>query len=158
MKSILKSTGPMSLAVLFALALAAATPLKAKKKDYLDGKILDAAYAKTDRSERTMTADGGPGTMSREFKHFHITVQVEDMTYVGDYKQGGGLLGIGHYKFKEEDWPVNTDVEVRLKVKHVLGLRHTYMYLKRSNGKEIELDVVSKTDSNGKELCGNYRC
>ena len=158
MRSTHRSAGSLLVALLLMMALAVATPLAANKKDYQDGKILDAAYASKDKEERSMNADGSSGTLNRAYKHFHITVQVEDMTYVGDYKQGGGLIGATHYKFKEEDWPVNAGVEVRFKVQHALGLRHTLMYLKRSNAKEIELDVISKKGADGKELCGNYRC
>lgn len=158
MRSTHRSTSSLFFGLLLMMALAVAAPLTAKKKDYLDGKILDAGYASTDKLERSMTADGSTGTLNRAYKHFHITVQVEDLTYVGDYKQGGGLMGATHYKFKEDDWPVNAGVEVRFKVQHALGLRHTLMYLKRSNGKEIELDVISKKGADGKELCGNYRC
>jgi hypothetical protein len=161
MQSTPKSMGPMFVALLLILALASPPPMTAKKKDYLDGKILDAGFASKDKASNMppISADGGPtSSVQILYTHYNFTVQVEDFVYMGEYKQTGGLIGLTHYKFKEEDWPVNADVEVRFKTQHALGTRHTFMYLRRSNGKEIELTIVSKKGPDGKELCGKFRC
>lgn len=130
-------------------------PLAAKDKDYLEGKVLDSnkkSYSSMDR--RSECHDG----TSWSCDHVFMTLQVEDMTYVVDYEQHRGLSGIGDYKFKEEDWPVNGTVQLRFEVKHLLGLRRTFAWIKGPKGKEIRFVVYSKTGADGKEYCGTYRC
>ncbi len=152
-----KTTGPTPVALLFLLSLALATPVTAKKKEYLDGKILDAdKKSYSSFSSKSDCHDGSPSGWSCD--HVFLTIQVEDMTYVADYEQHRGLSGVGAYKFKDEDWPVNAGVELRFEVKHFLGLRRTFMFIKSPKGKEIKFVVLSKTGADGKEYCGNYRC
>jgi hypothetical protein len=140
------------IAVLAALALLLPGPTAAKNKDYLVGKILDTKFEKNDRC----TSQYSSSTIYH--CHFYrMIIQVEDITYQALYEEQRGLLG-SHYKFKEDDWPINADVQVRFEVKHLLGLRRTYMFVKRANGKEIELTVWSKTGADGKQLCGDFRC
>jgi len=155
MRSAWKASGPLFVALLVFLPLALAPPAPAKNKDYLDGKIMDAdkkSYSSFSRSSDCH--DGSSGSCD----HVFLTIQVEDMTYVADYEQHRGLSGVGGYKFKDEDWPVNGSVEVRFEVKHLLGLRRTFMFVKSPKGKEIRFVVYSKKGADGKEYCGNYRC
>ena len=145
------------ISLLLILALVLPGLVAAKDKDYLEGKILDAskkAYAYIDA--RSECHDGSPS--SWQCDHVFVTIQVEDMTYVADYEQHHGLSGLGDYKFKDEDWPVNASVQLRFDVKHVLGLRRTFMFIKSPKGKEIKFVVYSKTGADGKEYCGKYRC
>ena len=151
------STGAGFLALILILTLLFPGPFAAKDKDYLEGKILDAdkkAYSAFSRKSECQ--DGSP--KSWQCDHVFLTIQVEDMTYVADYEQHHGLSGVGDYKFKEEDWPVNSSVQLRFEVKHLLGLRRTFMFVKSPKNKEIRFVVLSKTGADGKEYCGNYRC
>jgi hypothetical protein len=141
----------MSIVVLFALGLLLPGPAAAKEKEYLTGKVMDAKFNKKDKCTLQMSKS------TAYCKYYRLIVQVEDMTYQVDYEEEHGVFG-SHYKFKEEDWPINSEVQVRLKVQSLLGVRHTWMYVKRANGKEIECLVESKTGPDGKELCGMFRC
>lgn len=139
------------IAVATALGLFLAGPVAAKDKDYLEGKVMDAKFSKKDNCTVQMSKH----TTVCDF--YRLIVQVEDMTYQADYEQQHGVFG-SHYKFKEEDWPINSTVEVRFKSQHLLGVRHTWMYVKRPDGKEIELLLESKAGADGKELCSMFRC
>jgi hypothetical protein len=150
MRSVWRNSIVELVVMLLILALAVPAPVTAKK-NYLDGKIMDSKFAGNRRCTDTSHTDW--------FCDFYtMIIQVEDMTYQAEYQQHGGLIGATHYKFKTEDWPINADVEVRFDTVHFLGIRKTRVYVKRSNGKEIELWLFSKTGADGKELCGNYRC
>lgn len=126
--------------LLVILGLALPTQMIAGKKDYIDAVIIDASFVKHHDVGSVWSGEYAPN-------QFFIVFQIDDMTYVG--------RGMG--KIKEADWPVNSHMQVRFNVKHVIGLRHTYMHVKATRG-EVELELVSKKGPDGKELCGNYRC
>ncbi len=155
MRTGMKTVGPALVAVLVLLSLAFAAPVAAKGKEYLQGTILDSK--KIEHKFWDMGGDCHDGS-SGSCDHVFVILQVEDMTYQADYEHHRGLMGMHEYKFKEEDWPVNGTVEVRFEVKHFLGIRRTFMFIKSPKGKEIRFVLFSKTGPDGKELCGKWRC
>jgi hypothetical protein len=142
------------LALAAVMAMFLPGPLAAKDKDYLEGTILDSQQFKSGFMTAWECNDLSSGTCDHSFVRF----QVEDLTYLADYEHHRGLVGMNEYKFKDEDWPVNGKVQLRFEVKHLLGLRRTFIFVKTPKGKEIRFVVYSKTGQDGKELCGKYRC
>ena len=155
MQGSMKAAGFTVTALLLILGPLLPGPTAAKDKDYLEGKILDTEQKK--QGVMSTKHDCHDGT-SGQCDHIFLDIQVEDMLYRIDYEHHRGMVGMGEYKYKEEDWPINSVVKLRFETKHVLGLRRTYVFVKGPKDKEIKFFVVSKTGPDGKEYCGNYRC
>ena len=142
-------------AMVAALAMFLSGPIEAKDKEYQEGTI--RAYERLEHKWYDAGSDCHDGS-SGQCDHFIVAIQIEDLTYYADYEHHRGLVGMREYKFKEEDWPVNGSVSLRFEVKHLLGLRRTFMFIKSPKGQEIRFVLLSKIGADGKELCGKYRC
>src|SRR5437868_11143750 len=87
-------------------------------------------------------------------KNFLFLVKVGDYKYVADVGRTGGLLN-PKGKPKTDDWPANSTIQVHFH--HRAG--SLYMDFKSPDGKKEETGwVISKIGSDGKELCGKFKC
>jgi hypothetical protein len=136
---------PIVLAATLLLPFAATS----KDKEYSTGKVLDAKYLDKRRCESSAN--------KWECEYYLLVVQVDDVTYRAKYEQHGGLIGTSHYKFKEQDWPINAPVEVRFEKKSFMGLHKTFMHVKlpEGKGKEIELVLLNKLGPDGQQMKDN---
>ena len=86
-------------------------------------------------------------------KNWLYVVKVGDYKYVADVGRTGGLLNMKG-KPNTDDWPANSTIQVHFH--HRAG--SLYMDLKSPSGKEETAWVISKIGSDGKELCGKFKC
>ena len=116
-------------------------------KAFKEGVLLEGPVKAQDSSV-------GAGTMTEvKSKNWVFVVKVGDYSYAAYADRVGGIFASKGPKI--EDWPLNSTVQVYFH--HRMG--SLYMDLKSPTGKEEEsLWVFSKKGSDGKELCGSFKC
>jgi hypothetical protein len=118
----------------------------ARDKVYKEGILLEGPVKAKDSSL-------GSGSTEVITKNWVIVVKVGNYSYAGYIDRTGGIFaGKGP---KTEDWPLNSKVQVYFHNR----AGSLYMDLKSSTGKEEDSTwVFSKKGSDGKELCGKFKC
>jgi hypothetical protein len=79
-------------------------------------------------------------------------VQVGDWTYGGSVTKRFG-------KLDETEWPANAPVQIRFDINGGMVATRTKMYIKNAAGKEVESDILTITDKEGRnDYCGTRKC
>lgn len=120
--------------ILLALVLlVAATPAFTKNKTYQTGTLLDQTFEDTSQSASVRVSSGTAVVGSPiPGRTYTFRIRVEDLVYVAEYKAG-----------KRSYLPeciVNDPIELRV--------QKDRMFLKRPDGKEVEVEVVKKERQN----------
>lgn len=119
----------------------------AKDKEYQDGTIISVERWHPTASQ-AMQAVAGGYTFRAEWV---FKIQVGDWAYeAGVVKKWKGV--------SEAEWPANSKVQVRFDIKGGALATQTTLHIRRDDGKEIEGQVVSITDQQGREYCGRIKC
>jgi hypothetical protein len=122
--------------------------LNAKEKEYQDGTLLSMERWHPGAMVALNAAVSGynikPAWLFR--------IQVGDWTYGASVEKRFG-------KLDEAEWPANAAVKIRFDIKGGGIATRTKMYIQRADGKELESDILTITDKNGKnDYCGTRKC
>ncbi len=127
-----RSIGIFSLIAIF---LGFASPVLAKDKapkEYQQGKLLNIEEKDEIQTSYITQKQSGGGTVTtpveNKEKHYFITVQAQDMVYVGEYTPA--FFG------KPGDWVIGDPISVRFDGKN--------MILQKPNGKELKTKIQKR--------------
>lgn len=128
--------------------LALVPTLNAKEKEYQDGTLLSMERYQPGAAVAINAAASGYNIKPA----WIFVIKVGDWTYGASVEKRFG-------KLDESEWPANSTVKIRFDIKGGGIATRTKIYIQKADGKELESDVLTITDKNGKgDYCGTRNC
>jgi hypothetical protein len=152
---LLCTAGPAQAISCLLVPLACVVPHR-KYGEELDGTILDIRNKKTIYESRENTAFEGNGFAGLEnTQDWYVLFKVEHTVYQAwvSYNAVGMLYA---YKPKRPEW-IGKTIKLRFADKKVLGFTSAWVELRRPDGKDWELNVVSVVGPDGIDECGRFK-